>query len=83
MVLSHYHTVCVLGAAAFEDESIIAHGKPKFLIDERGKQTANTVRIPRLFKEPDSIPGLTHSDYYFNARLEIPLGGDHRIFSFQ
>ncbi|PID65658.1 MAG: MBL fold metallo-hydrolase [Gammaproteobacteria bacterium] len=78
LVLSHYHAVRVLGASAFEAEAIIAHEKTKFLIDERGKQDWDSEygRMPRLFKDPDSIPGLTHPDIIFNDRLEIPLGGD-------
>ncbi|PIE45955.1 MAG: MBL fold metallo-hydrolase [Gammaproteobacteria bacterium] len=78
LILSHYHAVRVLGASAFEAESIIAHEKTKFLIEERGKQDWDSEfgRMPRLFKEPDSIPGLTHPDIIFNDRLEIPLGGD-------
>ena len=78
LVLSHYHAVRVLGAAAFEAETIIAHEKTKFLIDERGKEDWDSEygRMPRLFKEPDSIPGLTHPDITFNDRLEIDLGGD-------
>lgn len=78
LVLSHYHAVRVLGASAFEAESIIAHDQTKRLIDERGKQDWDSEfgRMPRLFKEPESIPGLTHPDIIFNDRLEIPLGGD-------
>lgn len=78
LVLSHYHAVRVLGAAAFEAETIIAHENTKFLIDERGKQDWDSEygRMPRLFKEPDSIPGLTHPDITFNDQLVIPLGGD-------
>ncbi len=78
LVLSHYHAVRVLGASAFEAESIIAHDQTKRLIDERGKEDWDSEfgRMPRLFKEPDSIPGLTHPDIIFNDRLEIPLGGD-------
>ncbi|PID64107.1 MAG: MBL fold metallo-hydrolase [Gammaproteobacteria bacterium] len=78
LVLSHYHAVRVLGAAAYEAESIITHETTKFLIDERGQQDWDSEygRMPRLFKDPDSIPGLTHPDIIFNNRLEIPLGGD-------
>ncbi|MBR9908973.1 MAG: MBL fold metallo-hydrolase [Gammaproteobacteria bacterium] len=78
LVLSHYHAVRVLGASAFEAESIIAHEKTKFLIEERGKQDWDSEfgRMPRLFREPEGIPGLTHPDIVFNDRLEIPLGGD-------
>jgi glyoxylase-like metal-dependent hydrolase (beta-lactamase superfamily II) len=31
--------------------------------------------MPRLFREPEGIPGLTHPDIVFNDRLVIPLGG--------
>lgn len=78
LVLSHYHAVRVLGASAFEAESIIAHENTAFLINERGKEDWDSEygRMPRLFKEPDSIPGLTYPDITFNDRLEIALGGD-------
>ena len=32
--------------------------------------------MPRLFKEPEGIPGLTRPDVTFSDRLTIPLGGD-------
>lgn len=78
LVLSHYHAVRVLGASAFNAESIIAHEKTKFLIEERGMEdwASEFGRMPRLFREPEDIPGLTHPDIIFNDRLEIPLGGD-------
>jgi len=78
LVLSHYHAVRVLGASAFNADSIIAHEKTKFLIEERGKEDWDSEfgRMPRLFREPEGIPGLTHPDIVFNDRLEIPLGGD-------
>lgn len=78
LVLSHYHAVRVLGASAFNADAIIAHENTKKLIDERGKEdwASEFGRMPRLFREPDGIPGLTHPDIIFNERLEIPLGGD-------
>ena len=78
LVLSHYHAVRVLGASAFNAESIIAHENTRFLINERGEQdwASEFGRMPRLFREPESIPGLTHPDIVFNDRLEIELGGD-------
>lgn len=78
MVLSHYHAVRVLGAAAFNAESIIAHQKTDYLIHERGKEdwASEYGRMPRLFREPDSIPGLTIPDITFDDRLDINLGGD-------
>jgi len=78
LVLSHYHAVRVLGASAFGAESIIAHENTRFLINERGQEdwASEYGRMPRLFRDPDSIPGLTHPDIVFNDRLEIELGGD-------
>jgi glyoxylase-like metal-dependent hydrolase (beta-lactamase superfamily II) len=78
LVLSHYHAVRVLGASAFNAESIIAHENTRLLIEERGKEDWDSEfgRMPRLFREPEGIPGLTHPDIVFNDRLEIPLGGD-------
>jgi glyoxylase-like metal-dependent hydrolase (beta-lactamase superfamily II) len=78
LVLSHYHAVRVLGASAFEAEEVIAHERTAFLVDERGQQDweSELGRMPRLFKQPESIPGLTHPTRTFTDRLEIPLGGD-------
>ena len=51
---------------------------PATLIAERGKQDWESEygRMPRLFKEPDSIPGLTWPTLTFSDRLTIDLGGD-------
>ncbi len=78
LVLSHYHAVRVLGASAFDAQEIIAHENTHALIAERGKQDWESEfgRMPRLFKEPDSIPGLTWPTITFAERLTIPLGGD-------
>lgn len=78
LVLSHYHAVRVLGASAFGADEIIAHERTKFLIEERGQQDWDSEfgRMPRLFKEPESIPGLTHPTRTFTDELTIPLGGD-------
>jgi glyoxylase-like metal-dependent hydrolase (beta-lactamase superfamily II) len=69
LVLSHYHAVRVLGASAFEATMLIA---------ERGKQDWESEfgRMPRLFAEPASIPGLTWPDVTFSDRLTIDLGGN-------
>jgi glyoxylase-like metal-dependent hydrolase (beta-lactamase superfamily II) len=77
LVLSHYHAVRVLGASAFDAEEIIAHEMTKTLIDERGKEdwASEFGRMPRLFREPDSIPGLTHPTRTFRDSLRIELGG--------
>src|SRR4051794_12038574 len=78
LVLSHYHAVRVLGASAFEADVIIAHQNTRALIAERGKQDWESEfgRMPRLFTEPDSIPGLTWPGVTFSDRLSIDLGGN-------
>ena len=77
LVLSHYHAVRVLGASAFDADEIIAHEKTAFLINERGMEdwASEYGRMPRLFREPDSIPGLTHPTKTFSDRHVIDLGG--------
>jgi glyoxylase-like metal-dependent hydrolase (beta-lactamase superfamily II) len=78
LVLSHYHAVRVLGASAFDADVIIAHEKTRDLIAERGLQDweSELGRMPRLFKSPDSIPGLTWPTATFDHRYTIDLGGD-------
>jgi glyoxylase-like metal-dependent hydrolase (beta-lactamase superfamily II) len=78
LVLSHYHAVRVLGASAFDADTIIAHANTRMLIAERGKQDWESEygRMPRLFTEPASIPGLTWPDVTFSDRLSIDLGGN-------
>jgi glyoxylase-like metal-dependent hydrolase (beta-lactamase superfamily II) len=77
LVLSHYHAVRVLGASAFGAEVIIAHDNTRALIAERGQQDWESEfgRMPRLFKDPSSIPGLTWPTATFSDRLTIQLGG--------
>jgi glyoxylase-like metal-dependent hydrolase (beta-lactamase superfamily II) len=78
LVLSHYHAVRVLGASAFDAQTIIAHDNTRKLIAERGKQDWDSEfgRMPRLFLEPEGIPGLTWPHITFSDRLTIDLGGD-------
>jgi glyoxylase-like metal-dependent hydrolase (beta-lactamase superfamily II) len=78
LVLSHYHAVRVLGASAFDADVVITHENTRKLIAERGKEDWDSEygRMPRLFKEPSSIPGLTWPDVTFSDRLTIDLGGD-------
>ncbi len=78
LVLSHYHAVRVLGASAFDAEVIVAHDNTRALVEERGKQDWDSEfgRMPRLFEEPGSIPGLTWPTLTFSENLAIPLGGD-------
>ncbi|TDQ05829.1 MBL fold metallo-hydrolase [Labedaea rhizosphaerae] len=78
LVLSHYHAVRVLGASAFSAQEIITHTRTRELIAERGQQDWDSEfgRMPRLFEEPSSIPGLTWPTLTFDDRMVIPLGGD-------
>ena len=78
LVLSHYHAVRVLGASAFEADVVVAHENTRALIAERGQQDWESEfgRMPRLFPEPSSIPGLTWPTLTFADRLTVELGGD-------
>lgn len=78
LVLSHYHAVRVLGASAFGAEVIVAHDNTRNLIEERGKEDWDSElgRMPRLFREPASVPGLTWPDVTFSDSMTIDLGGD-------
>jgi glyoxylase-like metal-dependent hydrolase (beta-lactamase superfamily II) len=78
LVLSHYHAVRVLGASAFDAGAIVAHEQTRALIAERGQQDWESEfgRMPRLFREPETIPGLTWPTVTFSDRLTIDLGGD-------
>jgi glyoxylase-like metal-dependent hydrolase (beta-lactamase superfamily II) len=78
LVLSHYHAVRVLGASAFDAQVIVAHERTRALIAERGRQDWESEygRMPRLFKDPASIPGLTWPTATFADRFTIDLGGD-------
>jgi glyoxylase-like metal-dependent hydrolase (beta-lactamase superfamily II) len=76
--LSHYHAVRVLGASAFGADVVIAHENTRKLIAERGKEDWESEfgRMPRLFRQPESIPGLTWPTVTFSDRLTIDLGGN-------
>lgn len=78
LVLSHYHAVRTLGAAAFQAPVIVAHQRTRELIAERGEQDwhSELARMPRLFQAPESVPGLTWPTLTFTDRLTIQLGGD-------
>ena len=77
LVLTHYHAVRVLGASAYEARHIAAHAGTSGWIRERGAQDWESEyrRFPRLFRDADSIPGLTHPDVAFSDTLELDLGG--------
>jgi glyoxylase-like metal-dependent hydrolase (beta-lactamase superfamily II) len=85
LVLTHYHAVRVLGASAFNADEIIASEATKALIDERGKEdwASEYGRMPRLFKEPDEIPGLTMPTRTFKDHHIIELGGDRGCIDLQ
>lgn len=77
LVLTHYHAVRVLGASAFEAEHIVASEMTRKLIEERGMEdwASEFGRMPRLFKDPDSVPGLTWPTQTFEDTFSIDLGG--------
>ncbi len=77
LVLSHYHAVRTLGAAAFDADVIIAHDNTRDLIAERGMEdwASEAGRMPRLFQGADTIPGLTWPTLTFADRMTVELGG--------
>jgi glyoxylase-like metal-dependent hydrolase (beta-lactamase superfamily II) len=78
LVLTHYHAVRTLGAAAFEADAVITHERTRELIAERGQDDweSEAGRMPRLFQGAETIPGLTWPTLTFSDRLRIDLGGD-------
>ncbi len=61
VLLTHYHAVRTLGAAAFKGAEILSSDATRGLIAERGKQDMESEigRFPRLFRAVDTIAGLT------------------------
>lgn len=78
LVLTHYHAVRVLGASAFAADRIIASAATARLIEERGREdwASEFGRMPRLFKQPEEIPGLTRPTETFADSYAIELGGE-------
>jgi len=76
VVLSHYHAVRVLGASAYKAQSIIASQETQRLIVERGQQDWDSEfgRFPRLFRDAESIPGLTWPTLTFDTGMTLYLG---------
>lgn len=76
VVLSHYHAVRVLGASAYRAEGIVASQETYRLIEERGQQDWDSEfgRFPRLFRDAESIPGLTWPTLTFDTDMTIYLG---------
>ncbi len=76
LVLTHYHAVRVLGAAAFGARRIIATRQTAELIEERGAEdwASEHGRMPRLFAGAETIPGLTRPTHTFETELTLDLG---------
>jgi glyoxylase-like metal-dependent hydrolase (beta-lactamase superfamily II) len=76
LVLTHYHAVRVLGAAAFNARRIVAQANTRKLIEERGQQdwASEAARMPRLFQGAETIPGLTHPTDTFEVSLTLDVG---------
>ena len=76
LVLTHYHAVRVLGAAAFAARRIVAHANTGAWIEERGIEdwASEQGRMPRLFEGAESIPGLTRPTLTFEESLSVDLG---------
>jgi glyoxylase-like metal-dependent hydrolase (beta-lactamase superfamily II) len=77
VVLSHYHAVRVLGASAYDAQSIVASQSTYNLIAERGLEDWDSEfgRFPRLFRDAESIPGLTWPNLTFETSMSVFLGG--------
>jgi glyoxylase-like metal-dependent hydrolase (beta-lactamase superfamily II) len=76
LVLTHYHAVRTLGAAAFSARRIIAHARTAEWIEERGLQdwASEQARMPRLFNGAETIPGLTRPTETFEESMTLELG---------
>jgi glyoxylase-like metal-dependent hydrolase (beta-lactamase superfamily II) len=76
LVLTHYHAVRVLGAAAFQARRIVAHRATAEWIEERGEQdwASEQARMPRLFAGAETIPGLTRPTDTFDEAMTIDMG---------
>jgi glyoxylase-like metal-dependent hydrolase (beta-lactamase superfamily II) len=76
VVLSHYHAVRVLGASAYGAQAVVSSAETYRLIVERGQQDWDSEygRFPRLFRDAESIPGLTWPTLSFSGGMSIHLG---------
>ena len=76
LVLTHYHAVRVLGAAAFNARRIVATRMTAELVEERGAEdwASEQGRMPRLFQGAETIPGLTRPTDTFDERMQVDLG---------
>jgi glyoxylase-like metal-dependent hydrolase (beta-lactamase superfamily II) len=76
LVLTHYHAVRVLGASAVGARYIVAHRGTRELVTERGEQdfASELARFPRLFRNVESVPGLTWPTLTFDRLLTLHDG---------
>ena len=76
VLLTHYHAVRTLGAAAFTGAEIYASDATRGLIAERGKQDMESEigRFPRLFRAAETIVGLTWPTVTFPDQISVWLG---------
>ena len=76
VLLTHYHAVRVLGASAFKGAEILASDTTRGLIAERGKPDMDSEigRFPRLFRNLESVPGLTWPTLTFPDQVSVWLG---------
>ncbi len=76
LVLTHYHAVRVLGAAAYNAPTIIMSEKARSMVAERGQEDweSEFARFPRLFEGHESIRGLTWPTTTFTDRMSVYLG---------
>lgn len=76
VLLSHYHAVRVLGASAYTGAEIICSDTARAMIVERGQQDMDSEigRFPRLFRDVETIPGLTWPTVTFPDQMSVWLG---------
>src|SRR5258705_2302041 len=77
VVLTHYHAVRVLGAAAYQPQQIIASQDTYDLIVERGEadKASEIGRFPRLFQDVETVPpGVTWPTITFEKNMTLWLG---------
>ncbi|MBN8290963.1 MBL fold metallo-hydrolase [Rhodobacter sp. NTK016B] len=76
LVLTHYHAVRVLGAAAYGAREIIMSDTARAMVAERGQEDWDSEfgRFPRLFQGHEEIPGLTWPTTTFSDSMTVYLG---------
>ena len=76
LVLTHYHAVRVLGAAAYGAREIIMSDAAAAMVEERGQEDWDSEfgRFPRLFQGHEEIPGLTRPTTTFSDSMTVYLG---------